>query len=55
MPNLKYLALGILCGYLGIYIYQLTNNTIQPRYFPQDEEEKDTFMKPIIIDEEELK
>ncbi|RHZ35558.1 hypothetical protein [endosymbiont GvMRE of Glomus versiforme] len=39
IKNLKYLALGILGGYLGIYIYQLTTKpNITFNYFYPDKQ-----------------
>jgi hypothetical protein len=42
MKNLKYIALGLLVGYLGCYIYQLTKKpdiTFRHSYEEENEEE----------------
>jgi len=44
MKNIKYIALGILVGYLGLYVYEITinkDNIIFCHSYESDDEEEE--------------
>lgn len=40
MKNVKYIAIGILVGYLGLYVYELTQN--KKNFFAFNSQQKQT-------------